>query len=229
VTDFIRPADLGTYPPPILEIQGWGPDEWSRAASPTYPCLIDTDHVVAELFRIVNVPTAVWIDEGGVIVRPVENAGNSDTFRVIDRTTFAAPPEAVAIGRQTRSAYLNAVRDWVEKGPSSVHAFPPEEVVRRLGHGDRDDRTAAVNFRLGVHLFRTGAPDAAQRYFEEAVRLRPDSWAFRRQALQLAEPGHIGEIVAGPEFWVAVDALGDDFYAAPPDMEGMPAPYKPPK
>ena len=35
---------------------------WIEAASPTYPCLIDRDHHVADLFNLVNVPQAVWID-----------------------------------------------------------------------------------------------------------------------------------------------------------------------
>ena len=34
-----------------------------EAAAPGYPCLIDREHRVAELFNMINVPTAVWIDE----------------------------------------------------------------------------------------------------------------------------------------------------------------------
>ena len=33
---------------------------WIEAASPTHPSLIDDAHVVAELYDIVNVPTAIW-------------------------------------------------------------------------------------------------------------------------------------------------------------------------
>jgi Rieske Fe-S protein len=40
------------------------------AASPDHPSLIDEAHVSAERFGFVNVPNAVWIDEGGMIVRP---------------------------------------------------------------------------------------------------------------------------------------------------------------
>ena len=53
---------------------------WIEAASPTYPCLIDREHRVAELYHLVNVPQAVWIDEEGRIVRPPENAGSTDGF-----------------------------------------------------------------------------------------------------------------------------------------------------
>ena len=43
---------------------------WIEAAKPTYPCLIDRDHHVADLYNMINVPQAVWIDEGGRMVRP---------------------------------------------------------------------------------------------------------------------------------------------------------------
>ncbi len=36
---------------------------WIEAARPTHPALIDTRHVVADLYNMVNVPTVVWIDE----------------------------------------------------------------------------------------------------------------------------------------------------------------------
>ena len=60
---------------------------WIEAAKPTYPCLIDRDHHVADLYNMVNVPQATWIDEQGRIVRPPENAGSSDAFRHMDRVT----------------------------------------------------------------------------------------------------------------------------------------------
>ncbi len=34
-------------------------EPWIKAAKPTYPCLIDRQHLVAELYDMVNVPTAV--------------------------------------------------------------------------------------------------------------------------------------------------------------------------
>jgi alkyl hydroperoxide reductase subunit AhpC len=52
------------------------PLPWIEAAQPTYPTLIDREHRLAELYGIVNVPQAVWIDETGRIVRPAEAAGS---------------------------------------------------------------------------------------------------------------------------------------------------------
>src|SRR4029453_8881024 len=45
-----------------------------EAAHPEHPSLIDTTHRMAELFGVINIPNGVWIDEHGVIVRPVEQA-----------------------------------------------------------------------------------------------------------------------------------------------------------
>ena len=35
---------------------------WIEDAAPTYPAVIDRDHRLAELYNMVNVPQAVWID-----------------------------------------------------------------------------------------------------------------------------------------------------------------------
>ena len=47
---------------------------WIEAAAPTHPSLIDREHRIDELFGIINVPMAVWIDESGTLVRPAEAA-----------------------------------------------------------------------------------------------------------------------------------------------------------
>jgi hypothetical protein len=78
--------------------------------------------------------------------------------------------------------------------------------------------TAAACFRLGMLLQERGESGAAQRWFSEAKRLRPESWSFARQAWDLEEPGKAG----GPEFFAAVRALGDRHYYPPIEMEGMP-------
>ena len=41
------------------------PRPFIEAASPTHPSVIDTEHVLTELYHIVNVPTMIWIDEDG--------------------------------------------------------------------------------------------------------------------------------------------------------------------
>ena len=68
---------------------------------------------------MVNVPTAVWIDERGKIVRPSEPAGVTDAFRKMNRTNFSIPTDAMNELQAKRKAYQDAIRDWVAKGAKS--------------------------------------------------------------------------------------------------------------
>ena len=56
---------------------------WIEKAQPAHPTLIDTRHVLADLYNVVNVPTIFWIDERGRIVRPNDVAFGADTFKHI--------------------------------------------------------------------------------------------------------------------------------------------------
>ena len=49
----------------LLDIMGWEDTLSRNAATPTYLCLVDEKHLVAEQYNMVNVPTAVWINEAG--------------------------------------------------------------------------------------------------------------------------------------------------------------------
>ena len=44
------------------------------AAAPDHPSLIDQDHRLTELLGIINVPSGLWVDETGMLVRPPEPA-----------------------------------------------------------------------------------------------------------------------------------------------------------
>lgn len=168
---------------------------------------------MAELYDMVNVPTAVWIDERGKIVRPSEPAGVTDAFRKMDRSNFSIPTDAMNELQAKRKAYLDAIRDWVANGSASRFALSESEVVRRMHTPDDKQVRAAANFCLGEYLFEQGHPDAAKKYFEAAKRLRPESWNYKRQAWALEDPMKAG----GPEFWAAVDSLGEGKYYPGPD------------
>lgn len=211
VKDWIRPAAPAALPKEVLDIMGWEDTLSAKAATPTYPCLIDEKHMIAELYNMVNVPTAVWINESGRIVRPSESAGATDGFRTMDRTTWQMAPEVAAQGKHARKLYVDAIRDWVEKGDASSYALSPEEIRQRQRGLTETDALAAANFRLGQYLYQQGYQQDAQRYFAEAHRLRPESWNFTRQRLELEEVGK----ASGPEFWAAVDALGKKPYYPP--------------
>jgi hypothetical protein len=168
-----------------------------EAAKPSHPSLIDRHHAVANLFGVINIPQAVWIDERGMIVRPAETAPAPP---VADRPPrMNLPPtmpqrmvemmsEAVKIPNDAE-AYHAALRDWVEKGAKSRFALAPDEVIRRSRPRDADRALGHAHFELATELEIEGHHDAAVRHFREAHRLVPESWTFRRQAWSLERVG----------------------------------------
>ena len=191
---------------------------WIEAAAPTYLCLIDHHHRVADLYNMVNVPQAVWIDEAGRIVRPTESAGAHVGFRSMDRATGKVPDESAAISSGAKHTYVEAVRDWVVNDRASEHVFDREQATAHLKLPDEHIALAHAHFRLGGHLLRRDRPDEARKHFDEARRLHPESWNIWRQTHPVDARG----LASGHEFWARVDALGTRRYYAPVDMKGMP-------
>ena len=191
---------------------------WIERAAPTYPCLIDAEHRLAELYNMVNVPQAVWIDEQGRVVRPTETAGVFEAFRSMDRTTREMPDDVAKVAAESRATDLAAIRDWVDKGPASEHVFDPQAAGAHVPAESDDIALAHANFRLGLHLLKTGKAAEGDSLLSEAIRLHPDSWNMWRQCHQ---PDDLG-LASGPEFWERVDALGSRKYYPAGDMKGMP-------
>src|SRR5690348_11688780 len=108
------------------------PLPWIEAAQPTYPTPIDREHRLAELYGIVNVPQAVWIDEAGRIVRPAESAGAYEGFRKMNRSTREMPEEAAHLTAKAKSTYLEAIRDWVRSEEHTSELQSPVHLVCRL-------------------------------------------------------------------------------------------------
>lgn len=213
----IRCTDLAERPAMLAPLMGWSDELWARQAAPTYPCLIDEAHVVAERYGMVNVPQGVWIDEQGRIVRPVESAGTSDSVRDLNRETFELPAATAARGIAVRNEYIAALRDWAQHGAASRYVMKPDEIRRRLRGPAEADVLAATHVRVGRHLYAQGALEAAKQHFREAVRLCPDKWNYRRQSNML-DPESIGQLNAGPDFWAAIDALGQREFYPPADF-----------
>ena len=191
---------------------------WIERVAPTYPCLIDAEHRVAELYNMVNVPQAVWIDEDGRMVRPTETAGAYEGFRSMDRATGEMPADAAALTAESRRMYVAAIRDWVAKGAASAYVFDAEAARAHVPAANDNIALAHANFRLGLHLLKAGKEAEGDRFLAEASRLHPRSWNMWRQRYRPDERG----IAVGPEFWERVDAIGDDKYYPAVDMEGMP-------
>lgn len=192
---------------------------WIDAASPTYTVLLDPNHYVAELYNMVNVNQAVWIDEDGVIVRPTESAGAYEAFRHMDRSTGKMPDEVAKVAADAGETYRNAVRDWAEKGARSEYVFTPEAARSRLSLRTAEIAQAHATFVLGQYLIAKGCDAEGAQLVARASELHPESWAIWRQGAELDDRG----LAARADFWARVDELGDKKYYAAVDMRGMPA------
>ena len=100
---------------------------WIEAARPSHPSLVDTGHVLADLYNIVNVPTVFWIDESGRIVRPNDVAFGTDTFKHITGLESAR--------------HLGALRAWV-RGEAPEFTLP-----------DLEGRLHSLSDHRGVKVF----------------------------------------------------------------------------
>ena len=185
--------------------------QWIEQAKAEYWCLIDTEHRVADLYGMVNVPQAVWIDAAGRIVRPPETAGSTDHFRLMDRTTRTLASEHQTARQAARAAYLDAVRDWVLAGR---YALAADDARAKLPRITPEIALAQAHFRLGVWLRANGNQAEGDAHLAEASRLHPDSWNMWRQAADLDEVGK----ASSEAFWQRVQALGDRPYYKPPEL-----------
>lgn len=144
---------------------------WITTAKPEFTALIDEKHIVTQKYNMVNVPTAVWIDERGRIVRPNEVAFVDDRFKSF--TNMDSAP------------YVAAIRDWAAKGAKSVYALSETELKTRLTPQNDDRQKADVEFALAEYLYKQGRGTDAIPHFKEAQRLAPDNWNYKRQAWSL--------------------------------------------
>jgi len=149
-------------------------EQFITAANPRHPSLVDEKLSVAELYDARNVPAAFWIDEKGRIVRANDPIYAQRRNRETGEVT-------------TNQEYLDAVRDWVAKGPKSAHVMDATRIGSRLPEQDLDDVTAAAFFNLGTYLALHGHPADALVHFKRAHALRPENWIYKRQAWNLGD------------------------------------------
>jgi hypothetical protein len=194
---------------------------WIERSGAEHPQLVDAAHKLDELLGIVNVPTALWVDERGIIVRPPHPAA-------VERYDWSKlqPPEGLPddidahvrdmleqvkrIPRFDADHYIDALRDWVEHGPASQYALAPEEVVLRSAPRPPAVAEAAAEFELGQHLHHAGHVDDARAHFRAAHRLQPENWTYKRNAWELVSPG-----LQGPSEYYDGDWLSDIKAARP--------------
>lgn len=196
---------------------------WIERAQPQHPSLIDQAHVVDELFGILNVPSGVWIDEHGMIVRPPEPAAPQRAPDRPPRTDLPARMvENLQEARKIRlepEKYLAALRDWVAKGRDSRYALAPAEVIERSRPRGVGEATAVAHFELGQHLYRRGHEVDAVRHFREAHRLDPMNWTYKRQAWSLADSAQGPTDLYDSDWLTDVKKIGGEHYYPPLQMD----------
>ncbi len=183
--------------------------------------MLDPKHQLDALFGVVNIPNIIWIDEAGMIVRPPEPGwppGDDypDWLRgFVDDRAAAAERKAAEIendnpelaarirGGQDRSSYPDAIRDWAQKGAESEFAMTPDQVLDASTDRGVGKSEGAAHFELANHLWTIGDRDSAIMHFNEAHRLQPDNWTYKRQAWSLvgnenAGGGELGRFNQGP-------------------------------
>jgi hypothetical protein len=151
---------------------------WIEAAKPAHPSLIDTTHALADLYNIVNVPTILWIDERGRIVRPNDVAFGTDTFKHLTGLEAAT--------------HLAALRAWVS---GETPAMPEARARALQALPTARDQQARAEFGLGQWLFERGRPAAAEKHFVRAGELAPHDFTIRRGTMPMR-----GIDPMGPQF-----------------------------
>ena len=197
---------------------------WIERAKTTHPALIDAGHSLDELLGVVNVPSGVWVDEDGQIVRPPEPAfpwrprtPSDDLLARLPALTVQQLREAEKI-RIEPEAYVAALRDWTKLGRRSRYALSAGEVIARSRPRGEERSRAAACFELGQHLQRGGHADDATRWFREAHSLDPDNWTYKRQAWSLADPLQGPTDVYDSDWLSDVRKIGAENYYPPLEL-----------
>ena len=175
---------------------------WIEAAAPTHPSLIDTGYLLADLYNMVNVPTVLWIDEEGVIVRPNDAFFVADTYSAVTGFRPEKPIEALRAWVRGDAAALAPGIDDRPEAPSETHQL------------------ARTEFVLAWWLAQQGRTDEAEPHFARADELAPHDFTIRRGSMLVR-----GRNPAGPEFFAMVGAwtaAGNSYYVPLPDLAPAP-------
>ncbi|MHC5063508.1 MAG: hypothetical protein ACYTG5_05990 [Planctomycetota bacterium] len=174
-------------------------DPFYERAKAEFTCLIDIEHRVTSLYGMINVPSGVWIDEEGRILRPPEVAYSRQK---IFGSIVAGDDE-----------YAQALRDWVGKGGESEYLLQAEEISWQMRSRNPQRPAADAHFRLAVWLHRNGSFEAAARHWQRAQELDPENWNYHRQQWSF-DPE-----TASAKFRAKYRALGDRPYYPPAELK----------
>ena len=164
-------------------------------ANVTYTAIVDVNHTISTLFNLVNVPSGVWINEEGRIVR-------------IDEGTYTK--SAVVLGNTIgHDGYVPALRDWVANGDKSPYIMSPDEVSANIRPRTNDEERAEPTFKLANYFYARGNMESANAYWDKAQELSPNSWNFHRQ-----DWSFLPRAETNRNFLGKVNALTEPYYAS---------------
>jgi hypothetical protein len=126
---------------------------------------------VSSAFQFINVPTGVWIDETGRVVRPAEPSWSSSRTDTFGGKALEMEGDL----------YVNALRDWVTNGDRSPYVLSDDEFARRVRPRSAIEMEAEATFKLAVWFQQDGQAARAKQYFDRAQALNPDDWNYHRQ------------------------------------------------
>ena len=164
----------------------------------SYPVLMDSDHVLTELYAISNVPSVLMIGEDDRIVQPNWNAYATNTFK--DYTGIESADQ------------IEVIRRWVVDGTPMM---TETEAKGAVGDLSADEEQARLFFRIATHLRDAGDEAGAGRNFDRAAELAPHDWTIRRAMMPLR-----GQDPFGEEFF----ALAEEFNKAGRPYHGVAPP-----
>jgi hypothetical protein len=134
---------------------------------------VDPEHRLSDVFGIVNVPSTVWLDEEGRVVKPPTIAPGDDQF--LEFTKLQA------------DQHHDALRTWAKGGAAPAVEDPADDDDLRLARAER---------RLAAWLHRHEHLDLAEQHFQAAIDLAPLDFTIRRSSMPLR-----GKDPFGPEFF----------------------------
>ena len=175
-----------------------------KAAGATHPSLVDTEHVVADRYNMVNVPTVVWIDEEGRIVRPNDVHYVSNEYSSVTQFHSRKP--------------IEALRAWVLGQAPAMIDPPPMPVPAQ------SDQEARATFALAWWLAQNGQSEAAEGWFQRAGELAPHDFTIRRGSMPIR-----GIDASGPKFFEMITSWresGHDYYLPLSDTATTPDDYE---
>jgi hypothetical protein len=151
------------------------------------PTAVDPEHRLSDVFGISHVPSTVWLDEDGRVVKPPTLSPGDDQFQEFTQVESERHHEAL--------------RRWVTEGELPDVAPPADSVEVRAARAER---------RLAAWLHRHGHTELAEEHFRAAVDLAPLDFSIRRGSMPLR-----GQDPFGAEFfelWEEWSAAGRPGY-----------------